>query len=103
MDILLGLVKKDLGLLKARLLVARFEKRIGQNIRAQLEVYYQDLYNLPVENSPTSFYSFSMRENSRHDLLVCVDNFSEELKNDGNLKRYVSYLQFSEGSVPRLW
>jgi len=47
----------DLGLLKARHLVAGYEKRVGQNLRAKLEVYYQDLYNLPVENSPTSFYS----------------------------------------------
>ncbi len=48
---------KDLGLLKAHHYVIGYEKRFGKNIRAKLEGYYQDLYNLPVENDPNSFYS----------------------------------------------
>lgn len=48
---------KDLGLLKAHHYILGAEKRIGRNFRAKVEAYYQDLYNLPVENDPNSSYS----------------------------------------------
>ena len=48
---------KDLGLLKAHHYILGAEKRIGKNIRAKVEAYYQDLYNLPVANDPNSYYS----------------------------------------------
>ena len=48
---------KDLGLLKAHHYVLGYEKRIGENIRAKVEMYYQDLYNLPVANSDTSYFA----------------------------------------------
>ncbi len=48
---------KDLGLLKAHHYVVGCEKRVGRNLMAKVEAYYQDLYNLPVENSDTSLYA----------------------------------------------
>lgn len=48
---------KDLDLLKAHHYTLGFEKRINDNLRAKVEVYYQDLYNLPVANNDTSYYS----------------------------------------------
>lgn len=48
---------KDLGLLKANHYVVGYEKRLSENMRANLEIYYQDLYNLPVENLDTSHYA----------------------------------------------
>ena len=48
---------KDLGLLKAHHYVAGFEKRFTENLMAKVEIYYQDLYNLPVENLDTSYYA----------------------------------------------
>ena len=48
---------KDLGLLKAHHFVVGYEKRFGKNLRAKAELYYQDLYNLPVENKDTSYYA----------------------------------------------
>jgi len=48
---------KNLGLLKADHFVMGYEKRFGENIRVKLEAYYQNLYNLPVENNDTSYYS----------------------------------------------
>lgn len=48
---------KNLGLLKAHHFVAGYEKRFTDNLMAKVEVYYQDLYNLPVENNDTSFYA----------------------------------------------
>jgi hypothetical protein len=48
---------KNLDLLKADHYVIGFEKRLGENLRVKLETYYQNLYNLPVENIDTSFYA----------------------------------------------
>jgi hypothetical protein len=48
---------KDLDLLKAHHFVAGYEKRFTKNLRAKVEVYYQHLYNLPVENNDTSYYA----------------------------------------------
>jgi len=48
---------KDLDLLKANHYVIGYENRITEKLRAKVEVYYQDLYNLPVENNDTSYYA----------------------------------------------
>lgn len=48
---------KNLDLLKADHFVMSYEKRFGENIRVKLEAYYQNLYNLPVENNDTSYYA----------------------------------------------
>ncbi|MCH8330098.1 MAG: TonB-dependent receptor, partial [Bacteroidetes bacterium] len=47
----------DLDLLKAHHYIVGYEKRFTKNLRAKVEVYYQDLYNLPVENNDTSYYA----------------------------------------------
>jgi hypothetical protein len=48
---------KNLDLLKADHYVLGFEKRFTDKLLARLEVYYQNLYNLPVENVDTSYYA----------------------------------------------
>lgn len=48
---------KDLDLLKAHHFVLGFERRFSENLLGKVEVYYQSLYNLPVENNDTSFYA----------------------------------------------
>ncbi len=48
---------KDLDLLKANHFVLAYKKRFNKNLMAKVEVYYQDLYNLPVENKDTSYYA----------------------------------------------
>ena len=48
---------KNLDLLKAHHFVIGYEKRFTDNLVLKLETYYQDLYNLPVENNDTSYYS----------------------------------------------
>ncbi len=50
-------VNRDLGLLKADHFVVGFEQKIGKNLRAKLEAYYQRLYDLPVENLDTSYFA----------------------------------------------
>lgn len=48
---------KNLGLLRAHHFVLGFERRFSENLRGKVEAYYQDLYNLPVENNDTSYYA----------------------------------------------
>ncbi len=48
---------RDLDLLKADHFVLGFEQRLGKNLRAKAEVYYQNLFDLPVENLDTSYFS----------------------------------------------
>lgn len=48
---------KDLDLLMADHYVFGFEKRFTDYLLAKVEVYYQHLYNLPVENNDTSYYA----------------------------------------------
>ncbi len=48
---------RDLDLLKADHFVVGFEQRLGKNLRAKVEAYYQNLYDLPVENLDTSYFS----------------------------------------------
>lgn len=48
---------KDLDLLKAHHMVLGYEKRLSKNLRLKTEIYYQYLYNLPVENNDTSYYA----------------------------------------------
>ncbi|MBK8564459.1 MAG: TonB-dependent receptor [Saprospiraceae bacterium] len=50
-------VNRDLGLLKADHFVLGFEQKIGKNLRAKLEAYYQRLYDLPVDNLDTSYFA----------------------------------------------
>lgn len=47
----------DLGLLKAAHYVLGYEKYFSKNLRIKIEAYYQDLYNIPVENNPNSSYT----------------------------------------------
>ncbi len=48
---------KNLDLLKAHHFVLGYENRLSKNLRAKIEVYYQHLYDLPVENNDSSSYA----------------------------------------------
>ena len=48
---------KNLDVLKADHFVLGYEKRFTEKLMAKVEVYYQNLYDLPVENNDTSYYS----------------------------------------------
>ena len=70
---------KELGLLRAQHYVLTYENRISRNLRAKVDFYYQDLYNIPVENSLTSTYS-SLNEGTDFNYV--------ELVNEGTGKNY---------------
>ncbi len=48
---------KNLDLLKADHYVLGYDKNITENVKTKVEVYYQYLYSLPVENSTASYYA----------------------------------------------
>lgn len=48
---------KNLGLTQARHYVLGYEYRISKNLNSKIDFYYQDLYNIPVENMDTSYFS----------------------------------------------
>src|SRR5690606_29449536 len=58
-----------LGLSKARHYVVGYENKVGQNLFMKLEAYYQDIYNVPVEDDPASSYS----------LINQVDGFADRV------------------------
>ncbi len=70
---------KNLGLLKSHHYVMGYEKRFSENLVGKIEVYYQDLYNLPVENNDTSYYC-TINEG--------IDYRYVELVNEGSGKNY---------------
>lgn len=56
-DGLLRTPNEDLDLLKARHLTLAFDTQLNDHLSAKVELYYQDLYDIPVENLDTSYYS----------------------------------------------
>jgi len=70
---------KNLGLLKAHHFVLGYEKHFTENLLGKVEVYYQALYNLPVENIDTSYYA-TINEG--------IDYKYVELVNKGSGKNY---------------
>jgi hypothetical protein len=70
---------KDLGLLKAHHFVLGYEKRFNPFLVGKIEAYYQNLYNLPVENSDSSSYA-TINEG--------IDYKYVELVNKGKGKNY---------------
>ncbi len=70
---------KNLGLSKARHYVLGYEYRFSKNLNAKVELYYQDLYNIPVSDSDTSVFS----------ILNSDEGYIEEtLVNEGKGRNY---------------
>ncbi len=70
---------RNLGLLKAHHYVLGYNRRVGKNLNAKVELYYQNLYNLPVRNNDSSYFS-TINETS--------DFSNYDLVNKGTGKNY---------------
>jgi hypothetical protein len=70
---------KGLDLSKAHHYVLGYENRITKNLNAKIELYYQDLFNIPVENVDTSYFSM---------LNADMGYIDKELVNKGTGKNY---------------
>ncbi len=82
---------KNLGLLKAHHFVLGYEKRFTRSLVAKAEVYYQSLYQLPVENRATSTFA-TINEGPDFNYVALVNqgtgkNYGIEL----TLERYFSH------------
>lgn len=62
----------DLDLLKAHHLVLGYDHQFTRNLKAKVEVYYQHLYDLPVENDPDSYFS-TINEEAELDYVALVN------------------------------
>lgn len=70
---------KDLQMSKAAHLVLGFDRRIGPNTHFKSEIYYQHLYDVPVEDDPNSSYSL-LNETEQYSPRVLI--------NDGTGRNY---------------
>ncbi len=91
----------NLGLLRANHYILGYQHQLTDNISSKIEVYYQQLYNLPVENDKNSYYC-SINENSDYNYVDLVNegtgkNYGVEL----TLERYFknNYYFLINGSV----
>lgn len=74
-------LNKDLDFIKAHHIVLGWDRKLADSWRSKVEVYYQSLYEVPVEVSPTSFSSL----NYGADFGFPV---TEKLTNDGSGYNY---------------
>ena len=70
---------KELGLTRAHHFVVSHQYRLGKNLRLKTEVYYQDLFNVPISVFDTSSFSVLNVEN---------DYVTDPLTNKGKGKNY---------------
>ena len=70
---------KDLGFIRANHYVIGYDWRLSKDFNLKVEGYYQDLYDVPVENSPESYFSML---NEEHGYVFA------ELVNQGKGKNY---------------
>ena len=65
-----------------------YEKRFTENLLGKIEVYYQYLYNLPVENNDTSYYC-TINEGIDYRYVELVNKGSGKNLRCGNIHRTV--------------
>jgi hypothetical protein len=77
-----------LGLSKARHYVLGYEYRFTKNLNSKIELYYQELYNIPVEDNDTSYFTILNSDEGYIDKALVNDgkgyNYGVEL----TLERY---------------
>lgn len=80
---------EGLGLTRAVHFVAGYEQQLAEDIQLKAEVYYQHLYDLPVENDPTSAFT--------------VNNMSEWFTNKPLMNEGTGYNRGVELSVEKFF
>lgn len=80
---------QGLGLTRAAHLVAGYEQQLAEDIQLKAEVYYQHLYDLPVENDPASAFT--------------VNNMSEWFTNKPLVNQGTGYNRGAEVSVEKFF
>jgi hypothetical protein len=78
----------NLGLSKARHYVLGYEYRFTKNLNSKIELYYQDLYNIPVENNDTSVFSMLNSDDGYIDEILVNDGKGYNYGLELTLERY---------------
>lgn len=84
----LPMPNKKLGFSKARHYVVGYENKLGQNLFLKVEAYYQQLYNIPVEDSNTSSYSLINQMEGFTDRKLVNDGTGRNTGLEVTLERY---------------
>ncbi|MBL7945901.1 MAG: TonB-dependent receptor [Flavobacteriales bacterium] len=80
---------QGLGLTRAAHVVAGYEQQVTEDVQLKAEVYYQHLYDLPVENDPTSAFM--------------VNNMAEWFTNKALTNKGIGYNRGVELSVEKFF
>lgn len=79
-----------LDLAKARHFVVGYDRNIGQNLYLKLEAYYQDLYNIPISDDPTSDYSSLNQDNAYQRLALINEGTGENYGLELTLEKFMT-------------
>jgi hypothetical protein len=78
----------DLGLSKARHYVLGYGYRFTKNLNSKIELYYQDLFNIPVEDNDTSIFSMLNSDEGYVDKILVNDGKGYNYGIELTLERY---------------
>ncbi|TVR82065.1 MAG: hypothetical protein EA412_02125 [Chitinophagaceae bacterium] len=76
-----NMLNKDIDFLRSLHLVAGYDNRISRFLRMRVEAYYQHLYNVPVEKSPSAYSVLNQGDDLNR-------FFPDELENTGTGRNY---------------
>ena len=78
----------NLGLSKAQHFVMGYNYRISKNLNAKIDLYYQKLYNVPVEDLDTSMYSMLNSTEGYVNTILCNDGKGKNYGAEITVERY---------------
>ena len=84
----IAMPNKSLGFSKAAHYVIGYENRLTNNLFLKAEVYYQDLYDVPVENKTNSTYSLLNSEEGFANRALVNEGSGENIGIELTLERY---------------
>jgi hypothetical protein len=79
---------KNLGLAKANHFVLGYENKLNKNLFLKFEAYYQDLYNIGIDNNPSSTYSLLNQDEMFTDRALVNKGRGKNLGLELTLERY---------------
>lgn len=100
-DFVASMPNKDLGLTKADHFILGIDQSISEKLHAKVELYYQYLYDIPVEDIDTSYFSMINNSDGYTDKALVNEGVGYNYGIELTLERYFSnsYYFMLSGSV----
>lgn len=97
----LTMPNKAMGFTKARHYVLGYEHKLSMNLFLKMEAYYQELYDVPVEDDPNSSYSLVNQMDGFTDRILVNEGTGRNIGLELTLERYFAddYYFLATGSV----